>query len=98
MIKRVALYGRISTDTKNQTVENQLGELRAVGARLGWIVVAIYTDEGVSGAKGRDKRPGYDALLRAIGRKEFDLIMTVMLWPIHVVIMAAMVARLLTKR
>ena len=31
-------------------------------------------DEGVSGAKGRDKRPGYDALLKAVGRKEFDLI------------------------
>jgi DNA invertase Pin-like site-specific DNA recombinase len=55
MTKRVALYGRISTDAKNQTVENQLRELQAVGARLGWIVVAVYKDEGVSGAKGRDK-------------------------------------------
>src|SRR3954466_1478994 len=74
MTKRVALYGRISTDGKNQTVENQLRELQAVGARLGWIVVAVYTDEGVSGAKGRDKRPGFDALLRGVARREFDLI------------------------
>src|SRR5215213_1308929 len=74
MTKRVALYGRISTDTKNQTVENQLRELQAVGARLGWLVVAVFTDEGVSGAKGRDKRPGYDALLKGVARKEFDLI------------------------
>src|SRR5215212_8519864 len=74
MTKRVALYGRISTDGKNQTVENQLRELQAVGARLGWLVVAVYTDEGVSGAKGRDKRPGYDALLKGIARLEFDLI------------------------
>jgi DNA invertase Pin-like site-specific DNA recombinase len=64
MTKRVALYGRISTDTRNQTVENQLWELRAVGVRLGWMVVGVYTDEGVSGAKGRDKR----------ARREFDLI------------------------
>jgi len=74
MTKRVALYGRVSTDTKNQTVENQLRELQAVGARLGWIVVAVYTDEGVSGAKGRDKRPGFDALLKGVARREFDLI------------------------
>jgi DNA invertase Pin-like site-specific DNA recombinase len=74
MTKRVALYGRISTDTKNQTVENQLRELQAVAARLGWLVVAVYTDEGVSGAKGRDKRPGFDALLKGVARREFDLI------------------------
>jgi DNA invertase Pin-like site-specific DNA recombinase len=74
MTKRVALYGRISTDGKNQTVENQLRELQAVGARLGWLVVAIFTDEGVSGAKGRDKRPGFDALLKGVARREFDVI------------------------
>src|SRR3954452_16728293 len=74
MTKRVALYGRVSTDTKNQTVENQLRELQAVGLHLGWLVVAVYTDEGVSGAKGRDKRPGFDALLKGVARKEFDLI------------------------
>src|SRR3954453_8914277 len=74
MTKRVALYGRVSTDTKKQTVENQLRELQAVGARLGWIVVAGYTDEGVSGAKGREKRPGFDALLKGVARREFDLI------------------------
>jgi DNA invertase Pin-like site-specific DNA recombinase len=30
--------------------------------------------EGVSGAKGRDQRPGFDALLKGVARKEFDLI------------------------
>jgi DNA invertase Pin-like site-specific DNA recombinase len=38
------------------------------------IVVAVFTDEGVSGAKGRDKRPGFDALLKGVARREFDLI------------------------
>jgi DNA invertase Pin-like site-specific DNA recombinase len=74
MTKRVALYGRISTDTRKQAVDSQLRELQAVGARLGWIVVAVFTDEGVSGAKGRDKRPGLDALLKGVARREFDLI------------------------
>jgi DNA invertase Pin-like site-specific DNA recombinase len=73
MMKRVALYARVSTD-KNQTVENQLRELQEVGVRLGWTVVAVFTDEGISGAKGRDQRPGFDALLKGVARKEFDLI------------------------
>jgi DNA invertase Pin-like site-specific DNA recombinase len=73
MTKRVALYARVSTD-KNQTVENQLRELQEVAVRLGWTVVAVYTDEGISGSKGRDKRPGYDALLKGVARREFDLI------------------------
>ena len=69
----MALYARVSTD-RNQTVENQLRELHAVAQRSGWIVVAVHTDEGISGAKGRDKRPAYDALLRAVSRREIDLI------------------------
>lgn len=73
MQKRVALYARVSTG-QNQTVENQLRDLHAVAARLGWIVVAVFTDEGISGAKGREQRPGYDALLKGIARREFDLI------------------------
>ena len=73
MSKRVALYARVSTD-QTQTVENQLRELHAAAGRLGWTVVAVFTDEGISGAKGRDKRPGYDALLKGVARKEFDLI------------------------
>ena len=69
----MALYARVSTD-RNQTVENQLRELQAVAQRSGWIVVSVHTDEGISGAKGRDKRPAYDALLKAVSRREIDLI------------------------
>jgi DNA invertase Pin-like site-specific DNA recombinase len=75
MTKRVAFYARVSTD-KAQTTENQLRELQAVAARLGWTVVAVFTDEGISGAKGRDQRPGLDALLKGVARREFDLIAT----------------------
>src|SRR5215217_6696001 len=72
-MKRVAIYARVSTD-KAQTVENQLRQLNEVAVRLEWTVVAVFTDEGISGAKGRDQRPGYDALLKGVARKEFDLI------------------------
>lgn len=73
MTKRVAIYARVSTD-KSQTVENQLRELHEVAQRQGWIVSAVFTDEGISGAKGRDQRPGFDALLKAIARREIDLV------------------------
>ena len=70
MSKRVALYLRVST--AEQTVENQQRELEAVAERHGWNVVAIFTDAGISGNKGRDKRPGYDRLCHGIARREFD--------------------------
>lgn len=73
MTKRVALYARVSTD-KAQTTENQLRQLNEVAVRLGWTVVAVFTDEGISGAKGRDQRPGFDALLKGVARKELDMI------------------------
>jgi DNA invertase Pin-like site-specific DNA recombinase len=70
MSKRVALYLRVSTS--DQTVENQRRELRAIAERHGWQVVAEFADEGISGTKGREKRPGYDRLCRGIVRREFD--------------------------
>jgi DNA invertase Pin-like site-specific DNA recombinase len=72
MSKRVALYLRVSTT--EQTVENQQRELEAVADRHGWNVVAIFTDAGISGTKGRDKRPGYDRLCRGITRRERAMI------------------------
>lgn len=72
MLKRVALYVRVSTD--GQTVQNQLGELRLVAERHGWQVVQVYADEGISGTKGREGRPEFDKLLKAIARKEVDMV------------------------
>nr|WP_313634080.1 recombinase family protein [Brevundimonas naejangsanensis] len=71
----MAIYARVSTADKNQTVENQLRDLLAVAERQGWTVVATFTDEGISGVKGRDRRPGYDALLKGVARKDFEQIM-----------------------
>jgi DNA invertase Pin-like site-specific DNA recombinase len=71
--KRAALYVRVSTDA--QTVENQISELREVAERRGWQVVEIYKDAGISGAKGRDQRPGLDTMLKDAGRRKFDVVM-----------------------
>jgi DNA invertase Pin-like site-specific DNA recombinase len=73
MQKRVALYLRVSTN-KGQTTKNQERELRTVAKRSGWSIAAIYADEGISGAKGREGRPGLDSLLKAVSRKEIDLV------------------------
>ena len=70
--KRVALYLRVSTT--EQTTDNQRRELEAVADRHGWNVVAVYTDEGLSGAKGRDKRPGLDTLMKSVTRREVDMV------------------------
>ena len=37
-------------------------------------IVAVFRDEGISGSKGRDKRPGLDALLKGVARREFDIV------------------------
>jgi DNA invertase Pin-like site-specific DNA recombinase len=69
--KRVALYLRVSTS--EQTTRNQRRELHAVAERHGWNIVATYEDAGVSGSKGRDERPGFDALMKAVARREIDM-------------------------
>jgi DNA invertase Pin-like site-specific DNA recombinase len=43
--------------------------------RAGWEVVRVYKDHGISGAKGRDKRPHFDALCRDANARQFDIVM-----------------------
>jgi len=71
--KRAALYVRVSTDA--QTVENQIRELRQVARRRGWDVVEVYSDAGISGAKGRNGRAGLDSMLKDASRRKFDIVM-----------------------
>ena len=70
---RAALYVRVSSDS--QTVENQLRELRRAVEYEGWQEVAVYADEGISGAKNRDERPGLDTMLTAARARKFDVVM-----------------------
>lgn len=69
---RVALYVRVSTN--EQTTEHQQRELEAVAKARGWDVVKVYSDAGISGAKGRDKRPALDAMLSDATRGRFDVV------------------------
>jgi DNA invertase Pin-like site-specific DNA recombinase len=71
-MKRVGIYLRVSTDS--QTTDNQRRELEAVAARSGWEVVDFYEDAGISGAKGRDKRPGFDRLLKDATSRKVNMI------------------------
>jgi|SRR6516164_2132673 len=72
-MRRAALYLRVSTN--EQTTENQERELRAVASRMGCEVTKVYSDQGISGAKGRDKRPQFDALCRDATQRRFDIVM-----------------------
>jgi DNA invertase Pin-like site-specific DNA recombinase len=71
--RRAAIYVRVSTGS--QAVENQLRELRRVAERHGWQIVTEFSDKGISGAKGRDQRPGLDKLMQAVGRREVDMVL-----------------------
>ena len=70
--KKVGFYVRVSTD--GQTVENQLRELRAVAKREKWKIVSVFRDDGVSGAKGRDQRPGFNDLCKSVTQGKIDMV------------------------
>jgi DNA invertase Pin-like site-specific DNA recombinase len=72
-MKRAVLYLRVSTI--EQTTANQEREMRAVAERMGCEIVKVYKDHGISGAKGRDKRPAFDALCRDAAKRQFDMVM-----------------------
>ena len=72
-MKRAAIYLRVST--LDQTTSNQEHELRQAAERAGWQVAKIYKDHGISGAKGRNGRPAFDALCRDATKRLFYVVM-----------------------
>ena len=70
---RVAIYARVST--KEQTTENQILELQTVAERMGATEIRIFSDDGISGSKGREERKALDGLLKAATRRELDKIL-----------------------
>jgi DNA invertase Pin-like site-specific DNA recombinase len=72
-MKRAVFYLRVST--VDQTTANQERELREVASRMGCEIVHVYKDHGISGAKGRDKRPAFNALIRDAALRKFDMVM-----------------------
>ncbi len=69
---RTAIYARVST--AQQYTSNQIHEIDRVASARGWTIVRTFTDDGISGSKGRDERPALDQLLKAATRREFDLL------------------------
>ena len=72
MTRKVAIYTRVST--LDQTVENQLIELRDHCSKMGWEITQEYADKGLSGTLSRDKRPALNALIKDGYRKKFDAV------------------------
>lgn len=70
--KRVGLYTRVSTARQDTT--NQKMALIETADQAGWEIVHIFEDKGVSGAKGKDQRPAFNALLDAAMKREIDII------------------------
>ena len=77
MTKKVGIYTRVST--LDQTIDNQLIELRDHCSKMGWEVVKEYSDEGLSGTLSRDKRPALNSLINDAYRIRFD---SVVCWDI----------------
>ena len=72
MVRKVAIYCRVST--LDQTVDNQLIELRDHCSKMGWEITKEYSDEGLSGTLSRDKRPALNSLIKDAYRKRFDAV------------------------
>jgi len=70
----VAIYARVSTDDKGQNTENQLLQLRAWCARVGYPVVREYV-EHENGGKGAEYRKQLAAMFADAARREFDLLL-----------------------
>ncbi|WP_235659895.1 recombinase family protein [Mycobacteroides abscessus] len=79
---KAAIYTRISQDKKlkddededryeRQGVTRQLEDCVALAARLGWEVVQHYDDNDLSAFNGK-RRPGFEALLKAMEAGEFS--------------------------
>ncbi len=73
MTKRIAIYRRKSTDKQSaSSLDDQLRLCRALAERNGWVVVAVYEDDGMSGAL-RDRK-GFVSLVSDAIAGKFDLV------------------------
>jgi DNA invertase Pin-like site-specific DNA recombinase len=73
IVKKIAIYVRVSTNKQDST--NQLIELRDLAKRMNYEIVQEYMDNGISGTKGREDRPGLDLLLTHASQRKFEQVM-----------------------
>ncbi len=74
----VIAYIRVSTDDQAATgvgLEAQRAAIEAEADRRGWTVVGWYADEGISGGKSVECRPGLAAAIEAIEDAEAAILM-----------------------
>jgi len=72
VVRKIALYARVSTKDKGQDPENQLEQLREFAKVQGWEIVREYVDH-VSG-KNSD-RAQFQRLFADAARRQFDLVL-----------------------
>src|SRR5690349_7233443 len=68
---RTALYGRVSTNDK-QDVGMQVREFHEFCGRRQWEIAGEYVDHGISGSK--DSRPELNRLMADAKRRKFDAV------------------------
>ncbi|MCJ1706895.1 recombinase family protein [Microbacterium sp. VKM Ac-2923] len=81
-VMRAAIYARLSapqvgeqSTEESDSIANQVRDLKTMAQRLGYDVVHVFADDGISGYKGKH-RPGFQRLLRAIADGEVDVILS----------------------
>jgi DNA invertase Pin-like site-specific DNA recombinase len=67
-------YHQLPGDCAAQNSNHITAGTEGVAARHKWDVVGVFEDSGVSGAKGRDQRPGLDAIMKMVARREVDMV------------------------
>lgn len=73
---RAAIYTRISLDRTgaSQSPERQEAECRQLCERRGWEVARVFSDRNLSAFKRDVVRPEYEAMLRAVERRDVDVV------------------------
>jgi site-specific DNA recombinase len=70
---KAAIYARFSTEKQSEaSIEDQFRVCERIADREGFNVVARFSDAAISG--GTSARNGYQSLLKAARRREFDVI------------------------
>ena len=72
--RHAALYVRVSTSDRGQTVENQLQPLQEAAGQLGWTVVASSRTRASVAPRGATGGLGWMRCARGVARREFNIV------------------------
>ena len=74
IMKKVALYARISKDNLGQNIDRQLNEVHQYCERMDYQIVEEYLDEGF--ARTTRNRPALDKLIKDARQRKFKLVVS----------------------